>query len=168
MSVSSHLTPEPERRLWLILESQRQAVVWADAKIGVLCLLAAVELALAGPRGALAAATLGVALLLGLFALSPLADAPPRVPGLAPVVGKSGAADCLIDFEDIAKHGHGELIHRLDKYLGGGITATQYYEDLVGQILSAARNAKRKTRLLGALCLLVGLGQAALIRAIIR
>ena len=45
------------------------------------------------------------------------------------------------------EYAHGELIYRLDKYLGGGITATPYHEDLVGQIVIHARIAVRKQRL---------------------
>ncbi|MDP2332052.1 MAG: hypothetical protein Q8M19_15300, partial [Reyranella sp.] len=45
MSVSAHLTPEPERRLWLILESMRHEVDSADARIAGLTAFAAAELA---------------------------------------------------------------------------------------------------------------------------
>jgi len=47
----------------------------------------------------------------------------------------------------------------LDKYLGGGITATPYHEDIVGQIVIHARIAVRKQRLFNAACVIVGIAQ---------
>ncbi len=62
-----------------------------------------------------------------------------------------------------ARSPRNELIHKLDKYLGGGITATQYYEDIVGLILADARVARRKRRWLAILFWLVGVGQAGVL-----
>ncbi|HAU90645.1 MAG TPA: hypothetical protein DCW72_10690, partial [Elusimicrobia bacterium] len=52
MSVSSHLNPEPERRLWIIHEKVRLAADRTDLKLAALAVFAALELALlkGGPR----------------------------------------------------------------------------------------------------------------------
>jgi hypothetical protein len=167
MSVSSHLTPEPERRLWLILESARQTVEWSDKKIAALTAFAAAQLLLVppptGPSGFFSVAALSAALPLGVFAFAPLTGKPHWHPFHTGLADKPRTADNLINVDDLAKYSHGELIARLDSYLGGGITATQYYEDIVGQIVSSARVATRKQRLFRVSCLLVGLGQLGLI-----
>lgn len=169
MSVSAHLTPEPERRLWLILESLRQGVESADWKIGGLTAFAALELALLrllippGLPAFLAAAALASALPVGVLAFAPLTRLPKWLLFLEPRRERATADDSLIVAEDIVKYSHGELIFKLDKYLGGGITATPYYEDVVGEILLNAKTAVRKRRLLRAACVLVGAGQFALL-----
>lgn len=157
-SVSSHLTPEPERRLWLILEDTRRVGALADVKIAALIALSAAELAAMRPLGLGALVALWAALPLGLFAFSSLE----RLPGLLSFLDPSGKPhvdDNLVSVEDLAKYSHGELVHRFDKYLGGGITATQYHEDIVGQIVAAARVAARKRRLLRLLLVLAAAGQ---------
>jgi hypothetical protein len=163
VSVSAHLTPEPERRLMLMLESMRRSVEWADLKIGALTFFAAAELAFLRPFGLLTAATLVVALPLGVFAFAPLARLPKFLSFLDEEKHKTSVNDCLIAFEDLAKYTQGELINRLDRYLGGGITATPYYEDIVGQIVESASIAARKQRLFKASCVLVGLAQLGLL-----
>src|SRR5688572_27857230 len=126
MSVSAHLTPEPERRLWLILENMRHSVEWVDARIGALTVFAAAELALirfAAPAGAmdlLFLLSLSAALPLGVFAFAPLTRLPRWLAFLEPSRDKLRPDDCLIAVDDLAKYTHGELIHRLDRYLGGG------------------------------------------------
>jgi hypothetical protein len=169
MSVSAHLTPEPERRLWLILESMRHAVDSADLRIGALTAFAAAELAFirsllpAGPLGFLVLASLTAALPLGVFAFAPMKRLPKWLQFLEPQKDKIRADDSLILVDDLVKYSHGDLIFRLDKYLGGGITATPYYEDIVGQIVENARVAARKQRLLRAACFIVGAGQLGLL-----
>lgn len=169
MSVSSHLTPEPERRLWLLLEALRLDVRWTEAKLWGLSALAATELALlasspaAGSFSRLGAGLLGAALLAGLAALSPVVETVRRLPWLEPPAGKPSVDDSLIDAEDLAKYAHGDLIHRLDKYLGGGVTAAPYHEDIVGEILLGARLSVRRRRLLGLVCLLAAAGQLGLL-----
>lgn len=173
MSVSSHLTPEPERRLWLILESMRHSVESTDVKIAALTAFAAAEAAFlkaGAPSGTLAHLTLlslSAALPLGVFAFSPLARTPVRLPVIDPPKDKPSIDDCLISADDLTKYPLGELIHRMDKYLGGGITATQYYEDLVSQIVGHARLAARKQHLFRAACMLVILGQLGLLGQLI-
>lgn len=168
MSVSAHLTPEPERRLWLILESMRRAVDWTDLRIAALTAFAAAQLAFikillpVGPPGFLALVSLTAALPLGVFAFTPLKRLPKGLRFLEPTKGKMSADDSLISADDLVKYSHGDLIFRLDKYLGGGITATPYYEDIVGEILENARIAARKQRLFRAACVVVGLGQVGL------
>ena len=169
MSVSAHLTPEPERRLWLILESMRQGVESADWKIAGLTAFAALQLAIVklvfppGAPGGLAVVTLTAALPVGVFAFAPLTRLPKWLLFLEPRREKTSVEDSLIVAEDLVKYSHGDLIFRLDKYLGGGITATPYYEDVVGEILLNAKTAVRKRRLLRAVCALVGAGQLALL-----
>jgi len=164
MSVSSHLSPEPERRLWIIFENLRHEIEQTDRKTAALTAFAAGEaLALlsAGLLSWLAAVPLGLALPLGVAAFSPLTRAHKWL-----AFAESAEHDphgTLILAEDIAGYSHNELIHKLDKYLGGGITATRYYEDIVGQILAAARVCRRKRRMLTLLCWLVGLGQAGVL-----
>ena len=46
MSVSSHLNPEPERRLWILHGNMRHAVEWTDIKLGALAVFAAAQMAL--------------------------------------------------------------------------------------------------------------------------
>ena len=70
--------------------------------------------------------------------------------------------------DDLAKYSHLELITRLDKYLGGGITATQYYEDIIGEIVVCARIAARKQRLFRVACIVVGLGQLGLLGLLLK
>ncbi|PIR15794.1 MAG: hypothetical protein COV48_12385, partial [Elusimicrobia bacterium CG11_big_fil_rev_8_21_14_0_20_64_6] len=141
MSVSAHLTPEPERRLWLILESMRHAVDAADLRIGAITAFAVAELAFirillpVGAPGMLALASLTAALPLGVFAFTPLKRLPKWLQFLEPHKDKMRVEDSLITVDDLVKYSHGDLIFKLDKYLGGGITATPYYEDIVGQIV---------------------------------
>jgi hypothetical protein len=167
-SVSSHLTPEPERRLWLILDTMKQAVDAADRRVGFVTLFAALELYFfkpgeyGGPVNTLTAVALAAALPLGLYALSPLTAIPKWLTALETQTLKHAIEDCLVAPEEIAQYSHAELIHRYDKYLGGGITATQYHEDIVGQVVVQARVAARKQILLRATCKLVGLAQLGL------
>ncbi len=163
MSVSAHLTPEPERRLWLILESVRHEVDAADIRVAALTALAVAELALLRPEPGPVAFGLTAALPLGLFAFAPLRRLPKWLQFLEPHRDKMRSDDSLILVDDLVKYSHGDLIFRLDKYLGGGITATPYYEDIVGQIVENARVAWRKQRLLRAACVLVGLSQLGLL-----
>ena len=165
MSISSHLTPEPERRLWLILEHMQHAVESADRRIAAVTVFAALELAVIkilspwGVLGMLALVPLSLALPLGVLAFSPLSGKPkaPYLPG--PGKEKPSVDHCLIWADDIAKYTHSELVHRFDKYLGGGITATPYHEDIVGQIVVHARVAVRKQRLFRWSCFVVGIAQ---------
>jgi hypothetical protein len=168
VSISAHLTPEPERRLTLILENMRHEGDRVDMKIGALTAFAAAELAFTkilaptGALGFLTVASLAAALPLGVFAFAPLARLPKFLSFLDEPKHKTSVNDCLIDPVDLAKYTQGELVNRLDRYLGGGITATPYYEDIVGQIVASASVAARKLRLFRAVCALAGFAQACL------
>lgn len=169
MSVSSHLTPEPERRLWIILENMRDAVDRAERRLAVVTALAAVEVLLSASGGAarwLALIPLGLALPLGVFGLSALSTAPNWLPFLQFPHAAQLSGDCLVLYKDIAKYTQLELIHSYDRYLGGGISDTRYYEDIVGQIVGTARVAARKDLIFRALCVLAGLGQLGLLAAL--
>ena len=169
MSVSSHLNPEPERRLWIIHGNMRRAVEWTDIKLGALTAFAAAQLAfikITSPEGGLYSAAmtlLWAGLVTGLAALSPLVEAVRPLSWLDPAMDTRHAGDCLIVPHDIAKYPQIELVVRLDKYLGGGVTATPYYEDIVGQIVDNARIAVRKHRLFFAACVPAGLAQFGLL-----
>jgi hypothetical protein len=169
MSVSSHLNPEPERRLWIIHENLRRTVEWTDLKLGALTAFAALQMALIkylnpdGPVSYAALVLLAAILPVGVLALSPLIEMPVRTPLLEPRRDKLAAMESLLESSDISKHPQVELVNRLDKYLGGGITATPYYEDIVGQIVINARLVSRKRRLLIAACALAGVVQLALL-----
>lgn len=149
MSVSSHLNPEPERRLWLMHEKMRAASYGADIKLAGLAAFALLELALLGSpdqRAAYAAALLLCAVLpLCLFAVSPFMEAQGPV---KPLDGreKPRPGDSMLTPRDLAKYPQMELVILLDRYLGGGVSATPYYEDIVAQILLHARVAARKAR----------------------
>ncbi len=167
MSVSAHLSPEPERRLWLISESLRQTVDGSDARCAALAALAAAELGLIRPSLP-AAVPLLAALACGAFSLIPLERLPKTLAYLERERARPRADDNLLVPEDLTKYTHGELIFRLDKYLGGGITATPYYEDLAGRILEQAHLAARKRRLLKLAGALTCAGQLGLLWALTR
>jgi hypothetical protein len=162
------LTPDPERRLWVIHENMRHSVEWADRKIVALTAFTAMQMALiellapSGPVSHLALVTLSIVLPLGVFAYSPLTEVSRRLPFLEPSDDRSYAADFLLSVHDIATYSQSELINRMDKYLGGGISATPYYEDIVGQIVIYARIAARKQRLFRIACIIVGIVQLGL------
>ena len=166
MTVSAHLTPEPERRLWLILESVRHSAEESDRKLAALTAFAAVELALLASVGGFSVVesiSLGLTLPLGVLGVSPLHRLPAFVGAFEGPKKRPSVDDSLVSPDDISKYALGDLILRMDRYLGGGITSTQYFEDIVAQILQYARLAVRKRRVLGAACLLVGLAQLALL-----
>jgi hypothetical protein len=144
MSVSSHLTPEPERRLWLILEEVR-----GEAEL------------LRAPEPARAPLALSAAA--GVLALLPFSRKPRCVPLLDPKPARASADDRLISPRDLIKYAYGELVLKLDRYLGGGVSATPYYEDIVAEIGHNARRAARKRRVLKLAALLAALGQFTLI-----
>jgi hypothetical protein len=153
VSVSSHLTPQPEQRLWNILETMRHAAERAETSLAVLAAVAALE------SWALKSWLPSGAAVLAFVGLAPWR----RLSGFLSFLdwgrGKQAPADSLVSVDDMVKYSHGELINRLDRYLGGGITATQYYEDLIGEALTHARLAARRRRLLKAAWILFALGQ---------
>ncbi len=169
MSVSSHLNPEPERRLWILHGNMRHAVEWTDIKLGALAVFAAAQMALlkllapGGVPAYPALALLAAVVLIGLFAFSPLIEAQRQLSWIDPRMDRRHAGDCLLAPQDIAKYPQLELVILLDRYLGGGVTATPYYEDIVGQIVSGARIATRKRRLFLAACAPAGLVQLGLL-----
>lgn len=168
MSVSSHLTPEPERRLWAVLDHLRAESARADWRLLALAVFAAAELLLlksAGAYGFFAWAgclALAAAVVFGLFAFAPLRRLPDRLDFLEPPRGRQTVDDSFVSSDDIAKYAHGELVLKMDRYFGGGITNTQYHEDLVAEIGAAARLEARKRRFLLVECALVAAGQLAL------
>jgi hypothetical protein len=172
VSVSSHLTPEPERRLWLILENMRLSAHEAEWRLGAVAVFCAAELAAlraweaSGPLVLSGAALLTLALLLAAAGFIPLSLVP-KWQHPSTLDTSSDPNDCLIFFGDLAKYSHGSLIGRFDKYLGGGITGTPYYEDLVGQIVVNARIAARKSRVLLIASLCAAAGQLGLAAALL-
>lgn len=155
MSVSSHLNPEPERRLWIIHEKLRASAERTELKLWALAALAVLELALSAllPGNGIACALrllLGGVLVLCVFSLSTLVENPAKVPLADPPGERPRSADSLLAEGTLAKFPQMELVIVLDKYLGGGITATPYYEDIVGLIVKSARVGVRRGRLFGA------------------
>lgn len=173
MSVSSHLTPDPERRLWIIHDRVQELLSVTDRKLWLFVFLAAAQIALvrfASPGGMLAyyaLVALAPALPLGAFALSPFAERNRPVPTHESDHGKKGSAYSLLSQRDLAGFTQADLTITLDKYLGGGITATPYYEDIIGQIVSGARVLVRKERLLKVLCGLVFAGQLLFLASVL-
>lgn len=164
MSVSSHLSPEPERRLWLILEMVRGEADRAEWLLAALAAICALE-AFAVPAARTFVTAAGA---FSVLSLLPVPRKPRRVPFLDPELSRPGVDDSLVSFHDIAKYALGDLILKLDRYLGGGVTNTQYYEDIVAEIVHESRRAARKRRLFGAACFLTALAQLALIAALHR
>lgn len=169
MSVSSHLTPEPERRLWAVLDFLRAEAARADWRLLALTVFSAAELLLLKQAGAYGfLAWLGVfallaATLFGLFAFAPLSRLPEPFLWLEPGKGRQTVDDSFLTADDVSKYAHGELVLKMDRYLGGGITATQFHEDLVREIGVNARLAARKRRFLLIQVALTGAGQLALL-----
>ncbi|MDQ7773981.1 MAG: hypothetical protein RDU13_10695 [Elusimicrobiales bacterium] len=165
MSVSSHLTPDPERRLWIIHDRVQELLSVTDRKLWLFVFLSVAQIALvrfASPGGMLAYVSLIVlapALPLGAFALSPFVERPRPVPVHESAPGKKGSAYSLLSERDLAGFSQADLTITLDKYLGGGITATPYYEDIIGQIVGGARVVVKKELLLKILCSVVLAGQ---------
>ena len=159
MSVSSHLTPDPERRLRIIHDGISYSLRQTDLKLGAAALLAvlqAVAVRLVAPDGASAWAALVLfcAVLPVCFAgASPFMETSRPVP-LLDRRGSRRVPDSLLTERDIAECSQLELTNFLDRYLGGGITATPYYEDIVSRIVMDARVSSRKRRLLAAACYL--------------
>ena len=169
MSVSSHLTPDPERRLRLIHGNIYNSLKWADIRLGAITFLAAVQMAavrIAAPEGAMSyAALLALCLVIpvGLLGGSPFIETSKQIPLLDPRKDKLHTGYFLITESDIARYSQAELVNFLDKYLGGGITATPYYEDIVAQIVIGARIATRKRRFFGGACVLAVTAQLCLL-----
>ena len=174
MSVSSHLTPDPERRLRVIHGNIRDSLNRADLKLGALTLFAAVQMAVVrfvAPEGAashIALLALCAALPVGVFGFSPFVETPEPLPLLEPRGDKPHPGDSLVSESDIARYSQLELTGFLDRYLGGGITATPYYEDIVAQIITGARIVARKRRIFGGACVLAALAQLCLFARLVK
>jgi hypothetical protein len=172
MSVSSHLNPEPERRLWVIHEKLRRSAERTEFKLWALAALAVLELGLSALLGDAYGLPYALRLLLGgvlplcLFALSPLVENPAKVPLADPPGERARREDSLLSARDLALYPQMELVIVLDKYLGGGITATQYYEDIVGLIVKSARVGVRKARLFKAASVIALAAQLLLLAAL--
>lgn len=168
MSISSHLTNEPERQLRIFLDTMEASVDRSDRRIAALTVFAAGGAAFAslvlpeGTQRLAALVPLAAALPLGVLGYSPMRELAGWYCFLDPSQSKSSSEECLPLAEHLAKYSHSELTNRLEKYLGGGVVATQYYEDLVTQIGLSARAASRKQTIFRILSGVVGIGQLAL------
>jgi len=169
--ISSHLTPEPERRLWVILDNVRGRLETAERKAAGLAFFAAAQAAFlkvstgGGPLVLAGASILGAAVLLAGAAVVPFYRAP-RKP--APPPETPSPDESLLFFGDLAKYSHAELVLKLEKYLGGGITGTPYHEDLIARIVVESRLAAFKHRLLRWAFAAAGLAQAAFLGSLLR
>jgi hypothetical protein len=173
MSVSSHLTPDPERRLWVIYTRVQDLLASTEKKLWLFTFLAAAQVALArfaSPGGLPAYLSIvlsALALPLGALALSPFLDNPRPSLSQKPGPGKKGTAYSLLRERDLAGFSQADLTITLDKYLGGGVTAIPYYDDIIDQIVLGARSAVRKETLLRLLCSLVLAGQLLFLAALL-
>ncbi len=145
----------------------RRAADRADAKLALLAIFSLLEMALLwldAAFGLLAGAVvlvLSPILPLCVFAVSPFIEIAARTP-LPDNREEPGHVDSLVTPRDLAKHPQLELVNLLDKYLGGGVTATPYYEDIVGRIVVTARAAVRKQSFFRVACALSLAGQLLL------
>lgn len=167
MSVSSHLNPEPERRLWVVRAAMAREDAAADLKLGALAAFAAAEAAwlLCGSHGLLSSLSglaLAAAAVIGLYGVSPYSESAARLPLRGSQKSQPAQGDSMLSAADLAKYSHADLVNLLDRYLGGGVTATPYYEDIVAKALFLARLACRKRRLLLAQAALLLAGQLGL------
>ena len=94
MSVSSHLSPEPERRLWIIHGNLHRSIERTDLKLWALTAFSAAQMVLVavvvpgGPFSRPALALLAAVLPLGLFALSSFVEVQRQFPFLDPRMDK--------------------------------------------------------------------------------
>ncbi len=145
----------------------RRAAVIADFKLGALAFFSLLEIALLrldSAFGLIATAIvflMAVVLVICLFAVSPFVETVARAPLRDHRLDQDGA-DSLISARDLASRPHMELVNQLDRYLGGGVTATPYYEDIVGHIAVTARAVVRKQRLFSLSCVPALLAQLLL------
>ena len=158
LSVSSHLTPDPERRLGRMLETLRQKRNMADFKLAAAAAISAVEMFAVMPSHAGAEVFLSLAMLAALAGLSELMDKAGEIKYLDRT-DSSLPDDYIIDEKDLIRYSRSELVNFLDKYLGGGISSTPYYEDLVSRISYTARSVVRKKRMFSVCCILITLAQ---------
>ncbi len=139
-----------------------------DRKLGAITIFAAGQMAVIkfiSPEGALSYISLlalCAVLPAGVFGISPFIETPKPLPPLDQV-NKPRSADSLLNEHDIAGYSQLELVSFLDRYLGGGITATPYYEDIVAQIVIGARIATRKRRIFGSVCAMTLVAQLCLL-----
>ncbi len=173
MSVSSHLTPDPERRLWIIHARVQELLALNDRRLWLFLFLAIAQILLvrfASPGGVLAYISillLAPALPLGAFAVSPFLERSCSLPLKGLDDAGKGRAYSLLNERDLAGFTQADLTITLDKYLGGGVTATPYYEDIIGQIVLGARAVVRKQFLLKVLCAIVFAGQLLFLTSIL-
>jgi hypothetical protein len=174
MSVSSHLTPDPERRLRLIHGDVYDSLKWTDVKLGAITAFAMVQMAairLVAPEGVmsyLALLALCAVLPVGILGCSPFIETPRPILPLDQRGDKPRAGDSLVNEHDIAGYSQIDLTNFLDRYLGGGVTATPYHEDIVAKIVLGARMTMRKRRLFTCACVLTGLAQFCLFARLIQ
>ncbi len=145
MSVSSHLTPDPERRLRVMHENIYNSLNRADRKLGTITFFAAVQMAVVrfvAPEGAMGYLALLILCAVLPIGVSPFIETPKPIPLLKPE-DKPHPGDSLIDEYDIVRYSQIELTNFLDRYLGGGITATPYYVDIIAQIVIGACASRR-------------------------
>ena len=110
--ISSHLSPEPERRIWILLENMRSYQADAERKLAAVAAVALFELAFLN-ASALRNPPLALAFLLGFVGYAT------PLPRRLDVQADKTTDDSLVTPEGLAKYTHGDLIVRLDKFLGG-------------------------------------------------
>jgi|GEM_PF-693612 len=149
LSVSSHLTPDPEKRLLAIKESIREEIKSTENKLcfsaflSVLMAFLSFSLLGNGPFPVTASLLSMLALTVSMTAMSQFVERHGRIYCLDGK-RKEKTPEYILDEADLTEFSRLELVNFLDKYLGGGITAMDYYEDIVARVLLSARVCVRK------------------------
>ena len=125
-----------------LLNQQRMA----DFKLAAVSVAAATEMFAVSPSRTGTEFFLSIAVAFSLLGMSSVTEKT----GGVKFLDRSNSEfpdDYLLDENDLSKYSRTELVNFLDKYLGGGISSTPYYEDLVSRISCAALCLIRKKRI---------------------
>ena len=158
LSVSSHLTPDPERRLRRMLDNLHEQQRSAEFKLSAAAIAAAIEMFAVLPSRTGTEFLLSLVICFAFAGLSPFMETDKKLPVLD-CKETDLPDDYILDEYDLAKYSSSELVNFLDKYLGGGISATPYYEDLVSRIAYRSRRLVRRHRMLAIACILICFAQ---------
>lgn len=158
LSVSSHLTPDPERRLRRMLESLQNKQTALEHKLFFSALIAVIELFAVSRPIVLVELLLCLTIFFAFIGMSALIDFDGKMKFLDNC-DMEPPDDYIFDENDLSRYSKAGLVNFLDKYLGGGISATPYYEDLVSRIATLARKLVRMQRVFLIVCLLICIAQ---------
>lgn len=154
LSVSSHLTPDPEKRLRNLYAYLSDELRFMDYKLFFIVLASLVELSALVRYSTYASVLLCFIIMAALLGISPLTEIPQKIKFLD-IDSAKNPDSIIIGANDIAGYSCAELVNFLDRYLGGGISATPLYEDIVSRILITSRVTVRKRKLFFSSCVLL-------------